>query len=151
MPAEDETSALLRGLALVQRALERRASELRRRRGFSDVTFDLSVDGPALLGDVPGADQDEIPDARDGRRVLAGGAVEATPKGHRRCAWRFEIAKTGPEEWSLDRRVTLDPAGGEVLEAVLPLVVFGRLAEAAERLPGLVGELVATPLPAVEG
>jgi hypothetical protein len=147
----DETSALLRSLALVQAMLADKARELSSSSGgFSGVTYELSIDGPRLVQDYPEAIRTDIGAlrARGSRRIVISGYVDATPPGHAGCAWLFYIAEGQTEGWSLDRGITLYPNEGEDVETALPTFDFHRWADVAEALPDLIHELLATPLPA---
>lgn len=130
----DETSALLGALAVVKAMLAERARELRST--LSDVTYELSVDGPLEWA------------REDGRqRIAVSGYVDASPEGQRGYAWLFDIAEGEPTGWQVSRTVTLYPLAGDNLELDLPAVTFARWADVAEGLPGLIRELLATDLP----
>ena len=148
-PADDEASALLRALAIVQATLTRRAVDLRREPGFSNVTHELSIDGPTHIEDLPEEVHDSIRDVRasGSRQIVISGYVDAALTGGYGCAWLFHVAEGEAEGWSLSRTVTLYPPSGDNLEVDLPTVNFSQWGGAAGSLPGLIDELLATPLP----
>ena len=148
-PVHDEATALLRALALVQRALILRASELRGDPAFSEVTYELSMDGPTQLDDFSEDLRAEIRRMRDAgnRQIVFSGYVDVTPDGHLGAAWLFDVAEGAEDGWVVNRVVTLYPLEGDDVDLVLTTTSFAGWAEVADRLPQLVAELLATPLP----
>jgi hypothetical protein len=75
------------------------------------------------------------------------GNVDAKPVGQRRAAWMFDVVDVSPTGWRVSRDITLYPLKGEDIVHWLSDVDFPNWLELARALPGLIEELLATPLP----
>jgi hypothetical protein len=147
MGATDDTTpkTLLAALARVQRLLLLRASELEDDPEFSEVTQEFSIDGP-----TPGCEAMAAA-GRSGQRgeIVLSGYVDVTPRGHLGAAWLYYVCDLGSSGWRVSRRIIVYQLQGKDIIANMPDRHFENWHDIAQALPGLIEELLATPLPEV--
>lgn len=142
-------TALLVALAKVSRLLVDKASKLQVDAKMSDVTYELSIDGPVLEDDLSGPARDAVREHRmlGSQEIVVSGYVDGKPHGQHGAAWLFNVSDIGSTGWQLSRQVILYPLAGENIEHHLPDIDFRNWRELAEALPRLVEQLLAEALP----
>lgn len=125
---EDVVTALVAGLAYVERKLRFKSLELQERKDVSQVTCTLETW------------QNEL---------CITGYVDAALEWARGVAWRIDLWRRG-STWEVDRDVTLYPDEGEDVVNSLPLVECDSR-ELGRVLPALIDELLNLPVPELPG
>ena len=149
--ADDATvNRLLASLALVSHALWAKCAELKSDPDWSEIAVALDISGPIPDDELPEMSRDEILKNRrlGAQEMIIDGYVDGTPRGWLGANWTFAVVDLGSSGWSLDRQVTLYPLEGDDIVASLPEARFENWYELAVALPGLIDQLLVSPLPA---
>jgi hypothetical protein len=138
--SEELVTEVMEALARVRRLLGLKATDLNAQSGFAEAQVEMNV-AKTEANEVP---EPAPPGIYTEVRVEA--SVDASIEGARGVAWGMEIVRRG-REWDVERDVTFYPNDGEDVRHDLVSVRCTDSRDLVARLPRLVEELLAQPVP----